>query len=335
MEQVAVVILNHNGKHLLAKFLPSVIQHSHPHRLVVVDNASEDGSVDFLRQHHPQIQCIQLRHNEGFARGYNLALQAIQATYYVLLNTDVEVTARWITPIIQLMEQNPTIGACQPKILSYHQKNKFEYAGAGGGFIDSLGYPFCRGRLFSTLEVDQGQYNDTREVFWASGACFFVRASAFRAVGGFDERFFAYYEEIDLCWRMQRQGFKIYYCGQSQVYHVGSATMGSTNPYKAYLNFRNRALTLYKNTPAQDQGRKQALHVFLDLIVAARELLLGRGKHCWAILRALVDFFRLKRNYQPPQQQSHKINNIYQGLLPFAYFIRKKKTFSALDPARF
>lgn len=333
MDAVAIVLLNHNGKHLLAKFLPSVVQHSSPYPTVVVDNASEDASVDFLRQNYPQIQCIQLPRNEGFARGYNLALQEVEATYYVLLNTDVEATPGWIAPIIQLMDQNPAIGACQPKILSYQDKSKFEYAGAGGGFIDSWGYPFCRGRLFDTIEEDQGQYDDVRAVFWASGACFFVRASVFQALGGFDERFFAHYEEIDLCWRMQQQGFQVYYCGQSHVYHVGSATMGPTNPHKTYLNFRNRALALYKNTPARARW-KQGLPIMLDLIAAIKELLLGRGRHAWAILRALLDFFKLKQNYNPPQQLC-SVKNIYRGLLPFTYFVRKKRTFAALDPTKF
>ena len=334
MDPLAIVLLNHNGKHLLARFLPSVVQHSHPHRIVVVDNASEDDSMHFIQQSYPQVQYIQLSSNEGFARGYNLALKEIKASYYVLLNTDIEVTAGWIPPIIQLMDQNPAIGACQPKILSYQHKNKFEYAGAGGGFIDSLGHPFCRGRLFDTLEEDKGQYDDVREVFWASGACFFMRASAFQDLRGFDEQFFAYYEEIDLCWRMQRQGFQVYYCGQSHVYHVGSATMGATNPYKTYLNFRNRALTLYKNTPAPVHPWKQWLRVILDLGAAVKELVLGRSRHCWAILRAQVDFFRLKSSYKPPQQLG-TVNNIYQGLIPFTYFMKRKRKFSALNKAKF
>ena len=231
------------------------------------------------------------------------------------------------------MNQDPSIGACQPKILSYQHRNQFEYAGAGGGFIDRWGYPFCRGRLFSTIEKDQGQYDDVRAIFWASGACFFVRASTFHDLGGFDEQFFVYYEEIDLCWRMQQKGFQIYYCGQSYVYHIGSATMDTTNPYKTYYNFRNRALARYKNMPTQPHW-EQARYVILDLMAAIRELLLGRPKHAWAIVKAKLDSTKLKKHYQPPERLV-KLKNIYKKSIVFAYFIKRKRIFSALDATNF
>lgn len=330
MDQVAVVILNHNGKHLLAKFLPSVVQYSAPHRIILVDNASTDDSLPFIKQNYPDLPCICLDKNEGFARGYNLALQTIKAKYYALLNTDVEVTPQWMVPLLQLLEANPHIAACQPKLLSYNNKNKFDYAGAGGGFIDMLGYPFCRGRLFDTIEEDQGQYNDNKAVFWASGACLLIRAAVFWQLGGFDERLFAYYEEIDLCWRIQQQGLQVYYCGKSQVYHVGSATMGNNNAYKTYLNFRNSALVLYKNTPVHFLGWKHWLRFFLDLVAAAKALVQGQTKHSWAIVKAKVAFLQLKNKYQPTHQH-HTINNMYRGLVPFAYFIGRKKQFSKLS----
>jgi hypothetical protein len=334
MDQVAIVILNYNGKHLLSQFLPSVVQHSFPHRIVVIDNASTDDSVAFIHQHYPQIQCIKLNKNEGFARGYNLGLQKIKAHYYVLLNLDVEVTPQWIAPILALMEDKPYIAACQPKILSYQDKSQFEYAGAGGGFIDILGYPFCRGRLFDTIEQDQGQYDDIREVFWASGACLFVRAKVFWDLGGFDENLFAYYEEIDFCWRLQQKDLKVYYCGFSQVYHLGSATIGTHNPYKTYLKFRNRALVLYKNTPKHFLAWKHGLRLLLDLLAAIKELLQGRGNHGYAILKAQIDFFKLKSHYTPPIHK-YSLNNVYRGILPFAYFVQGKRSFNKIASYKF
>ena len=298
MEKAVVVILNYNGKHLLEKFLPSVIAYSLPYRVIIVDNASEDDSVSFLTANYPSIPCIQHTKNEGFAAGYNLALQQIKSAYYILLNADVQVTKNWITPMLALMETNKSIVACQPKILSYYEPNKFEYAGAGGGFIDQLGYPFCRGRVFTTIEEDQGQYDDTREIFWASGACMFLRASSFWELGGFDPQLFAYYEEIDLCWRMQQHGYQVFYCGKSKVYHLGSATMGTDNPYKTYLKFRNRALVCYKNGGIRLFSWKHTLLIVLDLAAALQLLLQGKLQHSWAILKAQIDFFKLKNKYK-------------------------------------
>lgn len=329
MEKVVVIILNYNGKHLLEKFLPGVVHHSKPYRVVVADNASEDDSINFLRQFHPCIQRIQLPKNEGFCKAYNIVLKQIEANYYILLNSDVEVTRGWITPIIQWMDENPTAGACQPKILSYHHKNKFEYAGAAGGFIDTLAYPFCRGRIFDTIEEDKGQYDDIKKIFWVSGTCFFVRASVFHALEGFDENFFAHLEEVDLCWRMQQQGFDVYYHSRSCVYHVGGATLDASQPLKTYLNFRNRALLLYKNATSTELLWKQWLRITLDLIAAIKFLFLVSRKHGWAVLKAQIDFFKMKKYYKP-RQHNKKLNTIYKGLLPFDYFVKRKKKFSSL-----
>jgi GT2 family glycosyltransferase len=334
MDLAAVVVLNYNGRHLLAQFLPSVIQYSSLYPIYLVDNGSTDDSVAFVQQHYPSIRCIVLPKNEGFARGYNLALKQIQATYYILLNSDVAVTPQWITPVLNLMEANPQIAACQPKILSWQNKNCFEYAGAAGGFIDKLGYPFCRGRLWNIVEIDQGQYNDIQEVFWASGACLFVRAAIFWNLGGFDESLWAYYEEIDLCWRIHRKGLQVYYCGHSTVYHLGSATIGQNNAYQTYLKFRNRALILYKHTPLYLSLWKNGFRFLLDLLAAAYMLIKGQPRHSMAILKAQVDFFKQKNKYNPPQKP-YSINLMYQGLLPFDYFLKNKRCFADLDTRKF
>eukprot|EP01132_Coremiostelium_polycephalum_P000267 gene267-350_t len=298
--------------HTAAQFLAQVIEHSHPYRVVVIDNGSTDESVAWLTMQFPHICCIQLAKNEGFAGGYNLGLQQIQAAYYILLNNDVLVTSHWIAPMLELMEETVQIAACQPKIRSYTHPEKFDYAGAAGGFIDWMGYPFCRGRLFSCIEEDGGQYDEHRPIFWASGACVCVRASAFWEVGGFDATLFAYYEEIDLCWRMQQQGSLVYYCGQSTVYHLGSATVGTESPLKTYWNFRNRALVLYKNTPMYLLGWRQLVRVTLDVVAALQAVLQGKWKHSLAILRAQVDFFKLAKAGQP-KMRNQKMKYIYQG----------------------
>ena len=332
--QASIVILNYNGRHLLAEFLPSVIQYSLPYNIVVVDNASHDDSVTFLQQHYPAIRCIQHKRNEGFARGYNLALQQIEATYYILLNNDVQVTPYWVSSLLNLLEKDSTIAACQPKICSWRAKSAFDYAGAAGGFIDILGYPFCRGRLFNTLEEDCGQYNDSCEIFWASGACMAVRAEAFWKVGGFDERLFAHYEEIDLCWRLQRQGYTIHYQGDAVVYHVGGATLPYDSPAVTYLKFRNRALVLYKNLSVSIIHWKHVARILLDLVAALQACLQGKFRKAYAILRAQIDFFKYKRYYKPAFIALEP-NQMYQRLLPWDYFIRNKKTFNSLSSKYF
>jgi GT2 family glycosyltransferase len=244
---VAVVLLNWNGKNFLQKFLPSVIENSDNASIYVADNGSEDGSVDFLKQNFPSINIICFEKNYGFAKGYNMALQQIEAEYFVLLNSDVEVTPNWISPIITFLDSKEDYVACQPKILSYYDRSYFEYSGGAGGFIDRYGYPFCRGRLFDTLEKDNGQYDEDCEIFWATGACLFVRAQVFHEFGGFDEDFFAHMEEIDLCWRFKNAGYKIGYCHSSVIYHVGGGSLPKSSPYKTYLNIRNNEVMLIKN----------------------------------------------------------------------------------------
>ena len=245
--KIAVVILNWNGKDLLNKFLPSIIEYSEGAQIYVADNASTDDSVDFVIQNHPSVKIIQNQVNGGYAKGYNDALKTLSEDIYVLLNSDVEVTPNWLDPIISKFSKDNSIAAAQPKILDYKNKEYFEYAGAAGGYLDKLGYPFCRGRIFNTLEKDNGQYNDTTEIFWASGACLFVRANAFWEAGALDEDYFAHQEEIDLCWRIKAKGGKIIYDGSSEVFHVGGATLDSGSPEKTFYNFRNSLFNLLKN----------------------------------------------------------------------------------------
>ena len=266
--------------------------------------------------------------NKGFAQGYNLALKQIEATYYVLLNSDVEVTDSWISPIVQLMDENPAIGACQPKILSFRNKNTFDYAGGAGGFIDILGYPFCRGRILNTIEKDQGQYEDIKKIFWASGACFFTRANIFHQLEGFDKKFFAHFEEIDLCWRMQQQGFEVYYHGGSCVYHIGGATLENFHYYKMYLNVRNHLLFLYKNATPKAFWWKFYLIFGLNMLFVIKKLFVS-PKHSWTIIKAQIDFFLMKKHYQP-LPYAKPLNTIYQGVLFLSYYCLWKKKFSSL-----
>ena len=291
MTKVAVVILNYNGKKFLQQFLPSVIRFSTESEIIVADNGSTDDSVEFLTQEYSsQVRIINIDKNRGYCGGYNYALKQVDADYYILLNSDVEVTENWISPIISLFESNPEIAAAQPKIKSFHEKNKFEYAGAGGGFVDTLGYPFCRGRIFNHLEEDHGQYNDTRQIFWATGACLFVRAAAFHEMGGLDEDFFAHMEEIDLCWRLNRAGYKIYYCGSSTVYHVGGGTLSKSNPRKTQLNFRNGLSLLMKHLPSYAIWWKLPFRLVLDWLAALLFLVRGAPADSLAVFKAHIDF---------------------------------------------
>ena len=246
--RIAVVILNWNGKHMLEQFLPSVTAYTTGDaEVIIADNGSTDDSIAFLHDHYPTLRIIQLDKNYGFADGYNRALAQVDADYYVLLNDDVEVTPNWTAPVVEQMERNPRTAICQPKLLMYDQRDTFEYAGGAGGFLDKYGYPFCRGRLFTTLEKDHGQYDDPREIFWASGAAMFVRADVWKKLGGLDGEFFAHMEEIDFCWRAKNAGYRVEYCPLSTVYHVGGGTLPKSNPHKTYLNFRNNIAMLYKN----------------------------------------------------------------------------------------
>ncbi|MBN8650861.1 MAG: glycosyltransferase family 2 protein [Cytophagales bacterium] len=333
MIETAVVILNYNGKHFLQQFLPGVIAHSGTAKIIVADNASTDDSVSFLKANFSNhVEIILLDSNRGYCGGYNAALKQVEATYYVLLNSDVEVTPGWIDPVINLFRQDQSIAAAQPKILSYQTRNEFEYAGAGGGFIDSLGYPFCRGRIFNSFEKDNGQYNDTRQIFWATGACLFIRASVFHQHNGFDEDFFAHMEEIDLCWRIQQTGMKIFYTGSSHVYHVGGGTLAKSNPRKTYFNFRNGLSLLVKNLPTTQLFWKIPLRLLLDWVAAAKFLITGSTADAWAVAKAHGSFIKnLGRDYSKrslPNQTP--IGTIHKGMLLIEYYLKGKRKFSDL-----
>jgi hypothetical protein len=332
MTHVAVVILNFNGKHFLQQFLPSVLQHSGDAKVIVADNGSTDQSAEFVKKEFPHVEVIQLNENKGFCGGYNDVLKRIEATYYVLLNSDVEVTANWLGPVIQLMDSDSNIGAAQPKILAQRTKNKFEYAGAAGGMIDTLAYPFCRGRLFDSIEEDHHQYDDTIPIFWASGACLFVRAKLYHELGGLDEDFFAHMEEIDLCWKMSRAGHTIYYQGKSTVYHVGGGTLSASNPRKTYLNFRNGLSLLFKHQRFYQLIWKFPFRVMLDWAAALHFLVTGSGIHAKAVIIAHLSFIRRighevsKRKQTARQLNSFKSGKIYRGFIVFEYFLFRKKS---------
>jgi len=274
-------------------FLPSVLLHSQAYaEVIVADNASTDGSVDFLKEAFPQVRIIQNNQNGGFAQGYNDALKQVEAEYFILLNSDIEITENWIQPVIALMDSDPQIAACQPVIRSYHHREKFEYAGAAGGFIDAYGYPFCRGRIFQYLEEDHGQYDNPVEVFWATGACMFVRADVFEKFGGFDVDFFAHMEEIDFCWRVKHEGYKIMVCPQSKVFHIGGGTLPKQSSFKTYLNMRNNISMLYKNLPSERLLPVFAARLILDGVAAFKFLVDGGFDDFWAVVRAHMSFYR-------------------------------------------
>ncbi|MDH4089997.1 MAG: glycosyltransferase family 2 protein [Cyclobacteriaceae bacterium] len=335
MSRTAIVILNYNGEKLLRQFLPAVLKYSGAAEIIVADNASSDQSLAILRQDFQQVKLIQLDRNYGFCAGYNRALKQVDADYYVLLNSDIEVTPEWLTPMIQLLDGDRSIAAAQPKICSYYEKNKFEHAGAAGGFIDSLGYPFCRGRIFNHIEIDNGQYNDVREIFWASGACLMIRSEIFHRFGGFDEDFFAHMEEIDLCWKIQRTKQRVFYCGLSTVYHVGAATLAYGNPQKVYLNFRNGLSLIYKHLNAFELVFKLPIRLILDWMAAFSFLLRAEWRSSLAVFRAHFDFFvnigrdRLKR--REIQQKPHYSRVcVKHGLIIFDYYLRRKKSIDKL-----
>jgi len=335
--KVAVVILNWNGKSFLEKFLPIVLKFSDDTQIIVADNQSTDDSVEYLKNNFPQVSVIVNPSNDGFAQGYNLALKQIKAEYYVLLNSDVEVTANWLIPIIQLMDSNPKIAACQPKILDYNHKTKFEYAGAVGGFMDKYGYPFCRGRIFNELEEDKGQYNDALEVFWATGACMFVRAEAFWKVGGFDGDYFAHMEEIDVCWRMKNIGYQIYVEPKSVIYHVGGGTLNKLSPKKTFLNFRNNLITLTKNASPRFLFFKIIYRMILDGVAAFKFLFEGNGSHFFAVIKAHFSFYKhlpstLKKRDDMRLMPEFKDSTIgvYENNIVFMHFVKKVKYYSEL-----
>ena len=329
--KLAIVILNWNGKVLLEKFLPSLIKYSLNHDIYVVDNASTDSSVKFLESNYPNINCIKFSQNLGFAVGYNESLKQINADLYCLLNSDVEVTKNWLHPIIDIFQNEGNTHIIQPKVLDYNKKNYFEYAGAGGGFIDKLGYPYCRGRIFDSIEKDKGQYNDRTEIFWASGACFFISATCYKNLGGFDNTFFAHMEEIDLCWRAKNKGYKIEYIGNSTVFHVGGASLDYSNPKKTYLNFSNSLFTLVKNTQYQ-LIIVVYLRLLLDGLAGIKFLFQGRPNHTFAIIKAHMSFYQaLPRliKFRIQTNKTSKPKNILSSIV-WSHFVIKIKKFNNL-----
>ena len=332
--KIAIVILNWNGKELLEKFVPSIVKHSNfPNvELIVADNASTDDSVMFIKQNYPTIKIIQNLKNGGYAKGYNDALQHIDADVYALVNSDIEVTEGWLEPIISTFENEPETAIIQPKILDYKNKNKFEYAGAAGGFIDKYGYPYCRGRIFSNLETDTKQYNDIAEIFWASGACFFIRSAVFHELNGFDESYFAHQEEIDLCWRAKNLQKTIKYVGTSTIYHVGGATLKEASPRKTFLNFRNSLFTLVKNLPNNQLILIIFSRLVLDGIAGIKFLIELRPIHTFAIVRAHFSFYYYLPGMLKKRKEFQQKNNYYALIsIVWESFVLGKKTFKELS----
>lgn len=328
MKKIAVVILNWNGAKLLKEFLPSVVKYSSEATIYVIDNASTDDSLLVLKEDFPSVQIIQNKENFGFAQGYNEGLQSIEEEIYCLVNSDIEVTENWLTPILSHFEQHSNTAIVQPKILDYKKKTHFEYAGAGGGFIDKFGYPYCRGRIFDTIEEDKGQYNDSRKIFWASGACFFIRKNVFRELKGFDTDFFAHQEEIDLCWRSFNRGYDTFYCGQSTVYHLGGGTLSSSNPRKTFLNFRNSLLMLTKNLPTQSLLFILFGRLILDGIAGIQLLFKGKLKHFISILKAHFSFYALFFKTINKRKSNNNVFYYHKTSIVFDYFIKNSTIFA-------
>jgi len=336
MSKTAVVILNYNGEKFLRNFLQGVVDYTADADIYVVDNCSSDGSVVYLKSDFPTVKLIELSDNFGFTKGYNMALQKIEATYYVLLNSDIEVTPNWLTPIIYFLNNNDNVAACQPKILSYHQKTHFEYAGASGGFLDAFGFPYCRGRLFESLEEDLGQYDNIQQVFWATGACLFVRSEVYHRLGGLDEDFFAHMEEIDLRWRINLSGDKVYVVPESKVYHVGGGTLSKSNPKKTYLNFRNNLAMIYKNTPTLQLFYKLPIKILLDWLAGIKFWKENSFSHFYAVISAHIYFVaHFRKNYHKRKLnkkyiKSNRLVAFTPTLLPYNYFLKGEKKFSDL-----
>lgn len=330
MKTIAVVLLNYNGENLLKKFLPNVIKNSPEANIYIADNGSKDNSKEFVSNNFPDVNWIALDNNYGYAGGYNLALKNVKEDIYCLLNTDIEVTENWLLPIINSFNNDDKIGIIQPKILDYNNKNKFEYAGAAGGFIDKFGFPYCRGRIFDTLENDNNQYPSS-QIFWASGACFFIKRNTFEQLGGFDADFFAHQEEIDLCWRAFNKNIITYYCAESTVYHIGGATLNKSNTMKTFLNFRNSLYMIYKNAPSNGLFLLLFQRLSWDGLAGIQLLLKGKPLHCWAIVRSHFAFYahlsqlRKKRELNIQKSDYYSIKSIVTK-----YFIQGKNIFSNL-----
>lgn len=338
MDKTAIVILNWNGCSMLQTYLPSVLEYSRGDAVIyVADNASTDNSLAMLEEHFPEVRVIRLERNYGFAEGYNKALAEVDAEYYILLNSDVEVTHHWLDPIVEFMDSHKEVAACQPKLLSVKDKDFFEYAGACGGYMDRYGYPFCRGRIFGTVEEDNGQYDYNAEILWATGACLMIRSEDYRNAGGFDARFFAHNEEIDLCWRLRLMGRRIYCIPDSVVYHVGGGTLPKGNPMKTYLNFRNNLTMLYKNLPDKDLHRVMIVRWFLDYVAAWQMLLASRSAGDFkAVFRARHDFRKWRRQFDADREAIKKlrvVENVAEHTrysLLWKYYIKGIKKFSDL-----
>ena len=339
MEKLAIVILNWNGEKMLREYLPSVLQYSRDEATIyVADNASTDDSLAMLREHFPEVRLIELEKNWGFAEGYNKALHQIDATYYLLLNSDIEVTHHWLTPMIELLDAHEDIAACQPKLLSVFDKDAFEYAGACGGFLDKYGYPFCRGRIFETVEQDNGQYDYQQDILWATGAALLIRSKDYWEAGGLDARFFAHNEEIDLCWRLRIRGRRKVCVPESQVYHVGGGTLPKSNPMKTFLNFRNNLTMLYKCLPEEDLKSVMRWRWWLDYLAAWEMLILKRNVGDFkAVYRARRAFKRWKKDFKSDRRQiqtSRVMKEIPERgcfSLLWQYYVKGRKTFDSLD----
>lgn len=334
--RVAVVILNWNGKKLLEQFLPSVTAFSNGKdtKVIVADNGSDDDSVSFIKETYPNVGLLEFKENYGFALGYNKALEQVEAEYFVLLNSDVELSDGWLYPLVAYMDEHPEVAVCGPKILDYKDKTKFEYAGAAGGFVDKYAYPFCRGRMFNTLEADEGQYNTNAECLWVSGACLLTRARVFRELGGLDARFFAHMEEIDYCWRVNNAGYKVVAISDSVVYHVGGASLAMGSPRKTFLNFRNSLLCLYKNTEKDHWNRIYAGRIILDGVAAIKFAFSDGMAHFKAVINGHKAFRELKKHYSPLPKGAGQINErnlVFNGSIVFSYYLKKTRKYSVLN----
>ena len=336
LNKISVVILNYNGLKLMQKYLPTVIENSRGAEVIVADNGSTDGSVEWLRNEHPELRLIAFEKNYGFAEGYNQTLKLVDNEYYVLLNSDVRTPKGWLHPLFNYMETHSECVACQPKIRAELEPEKFEYAGAAGGFMDIYGYPLCRGRVMSNVEVDNGQYDNIEEIFWATGACLFIRSKAYWDAGGLDGRFFAHQEEIDLCWRLKARGASIVCVPQSIVYHVGGGSLGYESPFKTKLNFRNNALLLYKNLSSDRYWWTYIFRLLLDWVAALQMLAQGKPKNAWAVIEAQTEFVRIYRNFTNDRKQNLTLttNKKPKGLLNlwliWQVYINKKHKYSDL-----
>lgn len=315
----------------MERYLPSVIAYSEGADIYVADNDSKDGSVTFLKENYPQVKIIQNTVNGGFAKGYNDALKHVQADIFCLLNSDVEITEGWLLPVIDIFRKDEKVAIVQPKILDLLRKKHFEYAGAAGGFLDQLGYPFCRGRIFQSLEKDEGQYDDIREIFWATGACMFIKKDVFNSLGGFDEDYFAHQEEVDLCWRAKNNGHKVFYVGTSKVYHLGGSTLSNMNPKKTYLNFRNSLFSITKNLPRRKAFLIIGIRLLLDGVAAVRFIFQLKGRHSWAVLRAHLSFYRqFPKMYKKREKANFILKYYVTKSIVWSHFVHQVNNFNVL-----